>query len=92
MAEVLQLWVVGLAWPLLDALVQHAPPNLPAGRVLMASQPPLPPPRWPHLFLGGLPPPLYSSTWSRKASSLSILAGGGYSACTVQVPYPGPLS
>ena len=55
-AELLQLWVGGLAWPPLDVLVQRMPPNLPAGHVLTAWQPPLPPLRWPHLFLGGLPP------------------------------------
>ena len=56
-AELPQPQVGGLVQPPRDPLVQHTPPTLPASHALVAQQPPLPPPRWLHFFLGR-PPPL----------------------------------
>ena len=54
-AEPPQPWAGGSDPPPWYAPVQHVPPNLLAGRILTAQQPLSPPPRWPHLSLGGLP-------------------------------------
>ena len=51
-AELPQLWVSSSAQPPRDTPVQHMPPNFLASRVLVDQQPPLPPLRWLHLFLG----------------------------------------
>ena len=88
-AEAPQLWVgssTQLPW---DAPAQHAPPNLPAGHMLIAQHPLLPPPRWLHLFLGGLPlPPTLLPRASKPALHLSQLGWllHLYSGCIT----PGP--
>ena len=55
-AEPLQPQAGGPAPPPRHAPIQRTPPNLQAGRILMAQQPLSPPPMWPHLSPGGLPP------------------------------------
>ena len=89
--ELLQPWASGSAQPPWDVLVQCAPPNLPAGHVLTAQQPLVPPPWWPHLFLGRLPPlPLLPPRAGEPALCPSQLG-----AATLHIwwaPHPGPLS
>ena len=66
------------------------PPNLPAGHMLTAQQPPSPPPRWPHLFLGGLPLPPILLPGAGKPALHPFPQGA---ATPVQrVPYPRPSS
>ena len=67
------------------------PPNLPTGHVLMAWQPPSPPPRWPHLSPGELyPPSILPPRAGEPALHPSRL---GLATLPVQrVPYPGPSS
>ena len=90
-AEPPQLWVGGSAQSPKVAPAQHVPPNLPAGHMLMAWQPPSPPPRWLHLFLSGLPPlPIPLTEASEPALHPSW---PGPATLPVQrVPYPRPSS
>ena len=90
-AKVPQPWVGGLAGPPWDAPAWHMPPNLPAGRVLTAQKPPLPPPRWAHLFLGGLPPPPILLHGSREPA-LCLSRPGAATLPVRWVPYPRPSS
>ena len=88
-AEPPQPWMGSLAQPPWDAPVQCMPPNLPASCALVAWQPPLPPPRWPHLFLGGPPlPPLLLPGAGKPALCPSWL--GVATPPVWWAPYPGP--
>ena len=63
----------------------------PAGHVLVGQQPPLPPPRWLHLFSGGPPPP---PLLPPKVGMLALCPSWPRAATLPvwQAPYPGPLS
>ena len=74
-----------------DAPVQCMPPNLPASCASVGQQPLLPPPRWPHLFLGGPPPlPLLLPGAGKPALHPSELREA--TLPIQQAPYPKPLS
>ena len=90
-AEPLQLWASSLAQPPRDALVQRIPPNLPASCMSAGWQPPLPPPRWLHLFLGGPPPPPLLLPGAGKPALCPSQLGAA-TPPVWWVPYPGPLS
>ena len=90
-AEPPQSWVGSLAQPPQDAPARCVPPNLLASCMLMARQPPLPPPRWLHLFLGGLPLlPLLPPGASKPAFCPS--RPGAATPPIQWAPYPGPSS
>ena len=73
-AKPLHPWAGSSAQLPRDAPVQHVPPNLPASHVLESRQPPLPLPRWPHLFFDGPPlPPLLLPRAGKPAPCLSQL-------------------
>ena len=81
--EPLQLRVGSSAQPPPDAPAQHVPPNLLAGHMLMVQQLPLPPPRWPHLFLGGLPLLPILLLGGSKPALCPFWPDGGYSTSMV---------
>ena len=83
-------WV---AWPsrLGMRLSSTCPQTFQLGHVLMAQQPPSPPLRWLHLFLGGPPPlPLLPPGASKPALCPSWL--GAATPPVWRAPYPGPSS
>ena len=90
-AELPQSRAGGWAQPPQVLPAQCVPPNLPAGCMLTAQQPPLPPPRWPHLFLGGFPlPPILPPGAGQPALHPSWL--GVATPPVWWAPYPGPLA
>ena len=88
-AELPQLWVGGLDSPPWHASIQCAPPNLQIVHALTAWQPPSPPLRWPHLFLGGLPLPLIPPPRAGEPA-LHLSWPGAATPPVWWVPYPGP--